>query len=69
MQNYDARGIIQKAIQRVTEISPQQTDGKWLEELTVWSAHIYLTGSISLPTSGVSGLKGKTTSPAPPTRT
>ncbi len=34
MQNYDAQDIIGKAIEKVAEMSPQQTDGKWLEELT-----------------------------------
>ena len=41
MQNYDAQDIIGQAIQRVADMSPQQTDGKWLEELTVLvSPHI-----------------------------
>ena len=34
MQEANARGIIEEAISIVAEMSPQQTDGKWLEELT-----------------------------------
>ncbi len=41
MQNYNAQDIIEKAIQTLAEMSPQQTDGKWLEDLTVLvSPHI-----------------------------
>ena len=34
MQNHDTQDIIVKAIEKVAEMSPQQTDGKWLEKLT-----------------------------------
>ena len=35
MQNPDAPAIVADAISAVAEMSPQQTDGKWLEHLTV----------------------------------
>ena len=38
MQYDNAQDIIEKAIQTVAEKSPQQTDGKWLEDLTVCSS-------------------------------
>ncbi len=36
--NNEARAIIAEAIKRVKEMSPQKTEGKWLEEVTVKAA-------------------------------
>ena len=35
MQSVNARAIIEAAISTVAEMSPQSTDGQWLEDLTV----------------------------------
>ena len=38
MQNIDLRELIKEAIKIVEEMSPQQTDGTWLEDVTAWIA-------------------------------